>query len=279
MKKHKLLVASDSWAWVWFPEINGSSFFKSRRHTEAIDTGFLFFDGFPIMKSLYSAYGYDISFCGWPGSCNTDQVDSLAKFSDADVVLFMQTDPLRDIIHLQKIKQGYANTEYPSEAEVATQLGLPQWSVAQFENAIKQTLNDIYINLCETVSKHHPNSKVIVIGANSVVQTDILAGVSKNYECDIHVLSTCIMADIAKILIPELTLPDFHPCLFFRLSVDESWNPDLVEHLYSLAFSSMRGHRRDLIGSLMWPDAAHMNATGHIMLLEMVNQYLESRDE
>lgn len=298
-KKTKLIVGCDSWGWTWYPCTNTGGFFQSQRHANLCG-GHILQAGFPIMNVLYDAYGYDVSLAGWPGCDNFTIIRTIESHDSADVVMFMQTDPLRDIC------ARVTNLEY-TEDERAKIIGMPQWTVEKFEHEVFTMLEQIYRELCRVVSEKHPDCKLVAVGGNSALNTDSLVKAAEEFDCDLHILSYCLLDTLPKAMSPSANDEDIadsrhkkpvHPCFLFRVSIDNSWNPDLIQHLYdivpretinlddprrvlvSLNVESNSAYKslttKDFVG-VTQPDLGHINAGGHIWLAEALNLYLESR--
>lgn len=313
-KKTRLIFSSDSWAWCWYPTVTGSWPFSSKRHLE-LSKGIGWETAFPIVEVIYKAYGYDLTVVGKPGGNNFEQIKGIAHCEvPADAVLFMQTDPFRDITSRgisadpPQRDDGYLYRE----KDGAIFLGVPGWSVDYFEQKVTDMLHEIYTELCRVVTEKHPGCKLVVVGGNSSVNTDMLTQIADQFGCDLHILSYCLLDELELLSKTDIVnyqfyyennIPDrrpVHPCFLFRLAVDNTWNKELLKHLQRITLSEWDGtfqqYLEDHINIMSydvsdnykqlsfekfhlacWPDTGHINAGAHIWLAEQLNQYLESR--
>lgn len=310
-KKTKLIVSSDSWAWCWYPSSDEQPVFASKRHLD-LCKGVVWRNAFPIMDVLYRAHGYDVTVIAAPGGNNFEQIHGIARCEDpADAILFMQTDPLRDISIRGLPEHMHENPLY-GEDEGAVFLGVPQWSVDYFQQQVDNMLREIYTELCKTVSEKHPGCKLMVVGGNSAVDTSMLTQIAEQYGCDLHILSYCLLDELETLCKVDPVVHQHylesntmdkrpvHPCFLMRLAIDETWNKELLLYLQQITLAEWyhnfqqylgdypKNHTHKLsqkykqasmgkIQDLCWPDHCHLNAGSHVWLAEQVNQYLESR--
>ena len=236
------------------------------------------FNSVPMLQILLEHYGHTVTCLGLPGSSNKQQIENLDHYLkkstySPDVIVFLQTDPLRDLVNNDDFLED--NNPTPDQ-KMAQRLGIKEWSVEDFESKVEHLLESSYTHLFGILDK---NIHLLMLGGCSTVLPGL---VEKSAEItdfkNAHVVSENIICDIHYISTGE-NISKFHPCYLNRIEsyIDETWNKDLVDHLYQLSFYTIVSDH-SAMRNYTYPDSVHINASSMIVVAEMINQYLDKLD-
>lgn len=286
--KLKTYLMSDSWAWNWVPSIpdqlsNDAEFFTSSRYqhlTESFTP-----NGYPTLRVFLEAHDYTVTMIGNPGSSNRFQIAKLDRQlqhqgllceKNPELMIFLQTDPLRDLDHGQVYSDQEMLIERP-ETRMISRTGLKNWSVQKFEETVQSLTVDAYTELFKVITHHRLHAvPLLILGGCGTVDRELVQSCANQAGYyNAHVVSENILSDLHQILhggTPE----KFHPCYMNRIEdlVDQSWNPELVEHLYQISYKTQVPENPHY-NLYTFPDTVHLNANSTMMMVELINQYVD----
>lgn len=264
----KILLAGDSWGWVWFPfEMNKRTFVSktysdkmdSQTHKHTLDTGHLR-NSFPLLCVLLEYYGFDVTYVAYPGSSNYHQIKMMKnRLQDEsfDMALFFHTDPLRDLI------EGYDLEDFVEKTQMNT------WTKSKLLQELDQVYANIYQDLDDICVEH--NLPVLLLGGHSVVSEHHL---EKHRSSNLlQCVSKHILTDLAS---EACNSNEEFPALGFntiKAFVDDSWNNEVVRYFYENNYNG-----NAILDAFMTPDFCHMNAGSAVMLVEKLLQHMEKNN-
>lgn len=273
----KILLAGDSWGWIWNMKLGSKQGFTSATHKNRI--GDLMQQGalprlphvspnsFPLLYVLLTFHGFDVKQINVPGICNLEQLDYVdheLENNSYDFVIFLHTDPLRDILY---------SPEHTDEPRAIKEKQLHLWSKQYLLEQVAMSQRTLYADMCD--SSLNTESAFLLLGANaSVDQQQLASAMRVHKESKLH----CVMPNILRQALLEIYHDEIElsQLAFNRISkfVDHSWNPELVNFLYDLDYS----HQLSALRKLVEPDVTHMNATTAIFTVEKLLQYMEKHN-
>lgn len=234
----------------------------------------------PLIELLFGAYGYEVDVVAYPGYSNCELIDDISKYftcaqSMPDAVVFLQTDPLRDICCMavdNSMLEGWEETALKN-------LQIDSWTAAHFEQQVENTLLKTYSSLIELMVSECPDADLLILGGHGTVRPDLVEQAARSLDYRrAHVPLVHVVVDCLKHTTPDHNLDDGypHPCHNMRIAhlVDSSWQPCLVKLLHEIHLHTIMQKMPELRNAY-WPDYSHAGASIIVILVELLVQCLE----
>lgn len=278
-----IVLLADSWAWNWYTnhqhDKKVDEFFLSKTHNDLVKQINLTPSSFPIVECLLCSYGYNVKNLANPGCCNRYQVEQLENYlnnnpDNIDAILFVQTDPVRDIFECMLSNNG-GTTIDGWEEDLVEQSDFGQWTPEYLEKLMDHTMLVIYKRLFGVLAKHDLHVPVFMMGGCGTVQPYLVdQAVAETGYKNAHVVCPSVISTGYWLLSGNPgVIP--HPSALNRVScyANSSWNPDLISFLYDTGINQYREYPD--VDRILWPDPQHANATTWIAMIEHLNQFIE----
>lgn len=244
----KLRFFGDSWYWVWYLDPKSSVFKnvynqnnKRQQHS-----------GWPVLEFYGNHLGLDFTFHNAPGCTFNEAVDKIWHITD-------NADYKYNIVFFSSPIRGGNFHEYKNK------------TYREIMNDIDKYIYKSLNNLQRWAEKH--NQQVILIGGQSTLDKKYIKLEHKN----LHLYADCL---ISKFIKRDTAYGMFKFADYFNL-LDSNVDRDFVDRLYNdyKEFHDCEQTERKKRDIFLYPDEQHLNATGHLILLDELLYFIENLEK
>lgn len=231
----KIRFFGDSWYWAWYPP----NLIKSQALKKCLKND----KGYPAMESYFNRAGINCVTHNRPGCSFEDTVNSIIRTTECSDIKY----------NVVFFSSHFRNREHEKEFNTS--------NYKEFINSF----NDQTVSILNEIQEWAEENKqeVFLIGGHSTLHKNVFDQV-KNKK-NLHLLSECIMS---QFLSKEKPYGIFKLADDISSQVNENWDPELINHIY---YNTKEWNdQRDQMHRITWPDHAHLNNTGALLLTDLI---------
>lgn len=239
----KIRFFGDSWYWSWYPtHLIQSQLLKNRLKNRG---------GYPAMEVYLNNLGIDCVTHNRPGSDFENTVKSIVKTTD-------HTDIKYNVVFFSSHIRNY---DYENV-----------FNMNNYKEFIEK-FNNLTVSMLSTIQKwaEENNQEVFLVGGHSTLHKEIFDRVENKK--NLHLLSECIVSQFVS---KERPYGIFKKADFTK-EANKNWDPDLINHLYN-DIKEWEDQRQGIY-NVTWPDDAHLNNTGALLLTDLILCKIEELEE